>query len=610
MLTIVLRQAFRGLLRDPAFVARLVLSRLRADPLGAVLVASRFAGPAGRRSLWPVARCAASAVRLLRPSATTAAVVLAVALWELGHTDAALDVMRPGHRYNERCRLHLAAFATRVDRPEIAQALLDGVANDHPKVLRERARALLREGHLTLARDCLTATSPEGRQGALNWALAHQVSAEQRVLDPGWQPGSWTGAAARPAPGRVLHMVTNSLPYKPSGYGIRTHRIVQAQLGVGLVPHVATKLGFPATQGHLGRPPAEVIDGVTYHRLIPHRIPQVADEVLAANVLAAGDLAARVRPAVLHAASNHHNARVALCLRESLGVPVVYEVRGFLEETWLQRRTAAGESDAESTERYQRTRQMETWCMQRADAVVAIAATMRDEIVARGVPAAKVIVVPNAVDDVAPASPADRAALRQRLGIAARAHVVGYISSLAGYEGVHHLIDAVRLLRDEGRDVHLLVVGDGEVRAALEQQAHAAGLKGHATFTGRVPVGHVRDYYGVVDVFVVPRVDARVTRLVTPLKPFEAMAAGVAVVVSRVPALLEIVRDGQTGLSFTPEDPDDLARVVAQLLDDDEQRAALGAAGQAWVRRERTWPAIGLLYADLYESLGVAVRRD
>ena len=609
MLTIVLRQAVRGFLRDPVFVMRLGLSRLRADPIGAVLAASRFAGPAGRRHLWPVARWAALAVRLLRPSATTPNVVLTMALWELGQIDAALEVMQPGRRHSERCRTALAAFATRVDRPEVAQALLEAVSDEHPRVLREQARALLRQGHLTQARDRLTATSPEGRQGALNWGLAHQIGAEQRVLDPSWRPGPWTGVAAPPARGRVLHMVTNSLPFKPSGYGIRTHRIAQAQGLVGLVPHVATKVGFPATQGHLGARPAEVIDGVTYHRLIPRRIPQVADEILAANVVAAGDLAARVRPAVLHAASNHHNARVALCLRESLKVPVVYEARGFLEETWLQRRNAAGQADVESTERYQRTRQMETWCMQRADAVVAIAATMRDEIVGRGVPAAKVVVVPNAVDDM-PASHVDPVALRQRLGIAAGAHVVGYISTLTAYEGVHHLVDAVRLLRDGGRDVHLLLVGDGEVRAALEQQAGMVGLNGHVTFTGRVPPGHVHDYYGVVDVFVVPRVDARVTRLVTPLKPFEAMAAGVAVVVSRVPALLEIVREGRTGLSFRPEDPEDLARVLAQLLDDDEQRSALAAAGRAWVRRERTWSAVADMYADLYESLGVSVRRS
>jgi glycosyltransferase involved in cell wall biosynthesis len=373
---------------------------------------------------------------------------------------------------------------------------------------------------------------------------------------------------------------------------------------VGLDPHLATRAGFPRSDGIRRAAATEVIEGVTYHRLRPDLAPGVGSErIVTATAAAARDLIATLRPAVLHPASNHLNATAALALGETFGLPVVYEVRGFLEETWSSR--AGG--DVTDTERYVASREVETACMRAAAAVVTLSETMRADIVARGgIDPTKVVVVPNAVDlDRFVPGPRNEV-LASQLGLT-DGPVIGYISSFTSYEGIRYLIEAAAELKRRGHRLHCLLVGDGEERGALEATASAAGvLDGTVIFTGRVPHDAILDYYRLIDVFVVPRTNDRVSQLVTPLKPYEAMATERALVVSAVGALLEIVTDGETGLSFRPEDPLALADTVEPLLDDPAERARLGRAARVWVGEHRTWEQNGRRYLELYRALGVA----
>ena len=205
----------------------------------------------------------------------------------------------------------------------------------------------------------------------------------------------------------------------------------------------------------------------------------------------------------------------------------------------------------------------ETRAMVAADAVVTLSETMRGEIIERGCRPEDVVVVPNAVD-VERFAPRPRdAELADRWGIAATDPVIGYISTFSAYEGIRYLVEATALLRDRGRHVKLLLVGDGDQRDDLVARVHDLGLDdGTVVMPGRVPHGDVVRYHSLIDVFVVPRTGDRVARLVTPLKPYEAMAMERAVVVSDVPALREIVVPGETGLVFRPEDAHDLADVL------------------------------------------------
>jgi glycosyltransferase involved in cell wall biosynthesis len=313
-----------------------------------------------------------------------------------------------------------------------------------------------------------------------------------------------------------------------------------------------------------------------------------------------------LRPAVLQAATNHLQAQVAFALARPFNIPVVYEVRGFWEETWLST-SHRDEATAMQADRYRLTREVETAAMLAADAVVTLSETMRSEIIDRGCAPDRVIVVPNAVDlhRFRPVPRDDR--LASSLGIEPSDTVLGYVSTFSPYEGIVYLVEATARLRHSGRKVKVLLVGNGAAFESIEQAGARLGLDdGTLIMPGLVPHEDVLAYYSLIDVFVVPRTADRVCRMVTPLKPYEAMALERAVVVSDLPALREIVDPGETGLTFRAEDSDDLARVLEGLLDDPALRTRLGRQAREWVATERTWTQNGRRYRELFERLGVA----
>jgi glycosyltransferase involved in cell wall biosynthesis len=515
----------------------------------------------------------------------------AAALWGAGDRRGALTAL-------EGSPARLAAFSLAVDQPTVARSALARLSEHNGARPRLAARLAYREGRLTDA-----VRELEGAGGWRAARLRRSLLAELEMLEPGRlkldQPVR-PAAAPSPVSGRVLHIVTDALPTTSAGYTIRTQEVALAQRAVGLDPHVTTRIGFPVTAGAIDGRATVTVDGVPYHRLLPWVMPGRMDRLYQAHLRRAARLTERLRPHVLHAASNYANAVIALALREATGLPVVYEVRGFWEDTWLSRHAA--NADLKLSDRYVRTRALETHCMTEADLVVTLGEAMRDEIIARGVPAENVIIVPNGVSDEFLRPLPDGAALKASLGIQPDEQVVGLVSSLVAHEGIGTLLEAVKILNDRGVRARALIVGDGPERTALQRQAAALGLD--AIFTGRVPSARVRDYHAVLDVFVVPRTPDRVSQLVTPLKPVEAMASGLPVVVSSVRALGEIVSDRETGLVFPPLDAGALADQLQQLLASPELRTKLGASARERVARDRTWAHNAVRYRTAYQRLG------
>ncbi len=244
-----------------------------------------------------------------------------------------------------------------------------------------------------------------------------------------------------------------------------------------------------------------------------------------------------------------------------------------------------------------------------ADAVVTLAETMKSDIVARGVPADRVFIVPNGVDPEAfqprPADPA----LRARYGLGER-FVIGYVSNLDHpREGQETLIEATAILAAAGRDVACLIVGEGRRRAELEVMAAGSGASDRIVFTGAVPHDEVPAMYALIDAFVVPRRDERAARLVTPLKPFEAMAMARPLIVADLPALTEVAPHGERSLAYRAEDAAALAAAVERLMDDRALAERLGEAGRAWVTQERTWASNGPRWTEIYEFVLAAQAR-
>jgi glycosyltransferase involved in cell wall biosynthesis len=577
------RLGFRGLHASPralTLATSIAWRHAAADPVRAIILAQRVLPPPLR-----------GALRLAGPYGRAAA------LWGAGDRAAARAALDAAPR-------RLAAFSLAVDQPETAAAALARLPEDDRARPVLAARLAWREGRPTDALEALE-HAPGLRARRLRTRLSAEravLSGDSMIMASSGQIRPLSGHDRGATPGRVLHIVNDALPTTNAGYTIRTHEIVLAQQAAGLDPHVVTRCGFPVTQGTLDSRRLVTLDGIPYHRLLPWRMPSRADKAAGLAVEMAARLTEQLRPAVLHAASNYVNAVVAMAVGKRYGLPVVYEVRGFWEDTWLSRHPDS--EKMASSELYQRSRDLETRCMLAADLVVTLGEAMREEIVARGVPADKVLIVPNAVSEEFLQPLPDAGALRKELGIAPNEHVVGEVTSLVPHEGIGTLLEATRLLKDRGVKVRTLIVGDGPERPALQRQAADLGLGQAVIFTGRVPAAKVREFHALLDVFVVPRTPDRVCQLVTPLKPVEAMASGLCVVTSDVQALAEIIKPDVTGALTIPQDPVALADSLELLVCSPDIRKKLGDNAREWVARDRTWAHNAARYRDAYARLG------
>ncbi|MGB7991307.1 MAG: TIGR04063 family PEP-CTERM/XrtA system glycosyltransferase, partial [Candidatus Methylophosphatis roskildensis] len=310
------------------------------------------------------------------------------------------------------------------------------------------------------------------------------------------------------------------------------------------------------------------------------------------------EVVGQVRPDVLHAHSPVLNALPALRVGRRLGVPVVYEVRAFWEDAAVDHGTTR-----EGSARYRLTRWLETRAMRQARHVFTICEGLRKDIVARGLPADKVTVIPNAVDiEAFESGGLPDKALKQRLGLG-EATVIGFIGSFYAYEGLDLLLDALPQLLASQPDARVLLVGGGPQDASLKAQAAHLGLADKVVFTGRVPHAEVQRYYDLIDVLAYPRHSMRLTELVTPLKPLEAMAQGRVLVASDVGGHKELIENGKTGLLFKAGDASSLAHTLATLLAQRERWSDLREAGRRFVESERNWRCSVARYADPYEAL-------
>jgi glycosyltransferase involved in cell wall biosynthesis len=403
-------------------------------------------------------------------------------------------------------------------------------------------------------------------------------------------------------PRRVLNLLAFSLPYTSVGYATRSHGLALGIRHAGWEILPFTRPGFPQDfkpelQG-LTLPESDLVEGITYGRLFDvQRTAMNEVEYLQSCVERYTSLIERTSPAIVHAASNYVTALPALIAARRLGVPFVYEVRGFWEVTRSSREEAF-----EHTPKYRLMQLFEGLVARQADRVLTITTAMKEELIERGVAPERIDIAYNSVD-VARFTPRVRdAALATELGIPDGLPVIGYIGSFVDYEGLDDLLRAAAALKAAGSAFHLLLVGDGAMFESLRLQVEELGLGDRLTMTGRVPHDRVEDYYSLIDIAPFPRKPWQVSELVSPLKPFEAMALCKAVVVPGTRALVEIVSDGETGLVFRKGDVQSLQLALASLLEDPQRRAQLGARAREWVKRERSWDVAGQTVSKCYEA--------
>ena len=438
---------------------------------------------------------------------------------------------------------------------------------------------------------------------------------------------------------RILHVLANGPP-DVNGYAVRTQGLLKAYVETGQIEPVGlTSPWYPQRESMAE--PIEV-DGITYHRCLhPARMKSTKgtgmkwtaargrDRITGSEGFTAKPLWRRalhfalkpLRPGwswieerilfkhftariievakaekaeIIHAHVPYRVGMPAMKAARTLNIPFVYEMRGMWEESAV----ASGRWRAGGLA-HRRFRRMETKVLRNADAVICISETLRKEAISRGVPAGHISIVPNAVNLEESESESSElfSQVKAKLGDSL---IVGYIGSLRELEGVDLTADAVALLRNQGMDAKLFVLSSEAGQSELFAHCERIGIGEHALIEGPVPHEQVAQFYGLIDVFVVSRPDTRVTRLVTPLKPFEAMRSGRALVMSDLPALAEIVEDGKTGRLYPVGDTESLSTIIRELLEDESQRNALGTSAAQWIESNRTWGRVVSKVPEIY----------
>ncbi|MGO2859786.1 MAG: glycosyltransferase family 4 protein [Brevibacterium sp.] len=461
-----------------------------------------------------------------------------------------------------------------------------------------RSRVLWTKGDIDQAIKVL----PSGRR-------AERLKAERKSMSPGWWPKVDTHLVARPVQKSdstaisSLHILTNSLPHTRSGYAYRSHLILSTLKDAGHEVAAATRPSYPVTIGRLATGNVESVEGIDYLRQVPIIPSPTPTARLSQQAHWIADQSVRRGVDLLHTTTHYVNGLATGAAARSIGMPWVYEVRGVLEETWA----AAGSSPAErsarrSSRRFELMRAKEIEVATAADAVVTLGGTMRDHLVENGVPEQSITLIPNSVSEAVVDADTTRspAEVRSGLGLPERGIWVGTAASIVGYEGLDDLVDAVTIARAKGVDLRLLIAGDGVALPQLRERARVLG--DNAVFTGHVAQATAIEYQLALDAIVVPRKNQPVCRLVTPIKPIEAMGLARPVVISDLPALAELVPDN-AGLRVTADDPAGLADLLSELACDDSARMRFGRNGREHVLETRRWKTIGRRYGHVYSQL-------
>ncbi len=402
---------------------------------------------------------------------------------------------------------------------------------------------------------------------------------------------------------RVLHVVDISIPTL-AGYTSRTRYIVTTQKALSIEPFVLSSIRQQNDKGCS----MEEIGGIRHHRTLPP-LPAslakkaedtpVAKEAMEINHLRQRivQVARREKPDIIHAHSSILCGIPAYLASRQLGIPCVYEIRAFWEDAAVDSAKCQPGSP-----RYVATQKAETALAKQVDALIGICGGIKHELTRRGIDPSRVHVVPNGVDtERFVPIPRDRAT-EARYGLEGKT-VVGYIGTFARFEGVRFLIEALIRLHQSGRkDIKGLIVGSGPTYESCRARAKEAGLEQEILHPGRVPHDEITPMYSVVDILAYPRDRQRITELVTPLKPLEAMAMEKAVIGSDVGGLTELIDDGVTGLIHQAENVDDLADKIRQLADDPQTRTRLGQSGRAHVTKNRQWRAIIENHFNVYRA--------
>lgn len=398
---------------------------------------------------------------------------------------------------------------------------------------------------------------------------------------------------------KILHILDHSLPLH-SGYTFRSQNIFKAQKRMGFKTVVLTSSKHEESYKKETQS-SETINDIIYYRSgrTPIlRIPVVPEITLMHRLYKRIlDVAETEKPDIIHAHSPILNGIPAIQAAKRLSIPVVYEIRAFWEDAAVDHGTYA-----ENSWKYKLTKTIETWVCKKADHVCILCNGLKNDLISRGITADKITPIFNGVnpEDLKPVPPDEELVLKWGLK---DKKIIGFVGSFYRYEGLDLLIQAFKTISETDNQIRLLLVGGGEMEKELKKQVSHYNLGNKVIMPGRIPHEKIAGVYAMIDILAYPRYSMRLTELVTPLKPLEAMAMKKVLIASDVGGHKELISNNKTGLLFTAGDAEHLSETILKLINNGGLVDEIRHNGYEWVRKHHNWDVTTSIYSDIYKKL-------
>lgn len=387
---------------------------------------------------------------------------------------------------------------------------------------------------------------------------------------------------------KILFVLNKAYP-AINGYTVRSDEIIQSLSKLNYKPVIATRLGWsPLLENHTK--PNKYKNGfkvyyidqtenyLTYQTPIKDYFQKYTEEI--------ERIVLKERPEYIYAASNFQNALPSLVVGKNYNIPTIYEVRGMWQYTQSTKNPYFYQS-----ERFYLHEKYEIECCKLANRVTCICNSLKNYLIKKGVEPAKIDVVSNGVNtnELKPISKDKNLEKQYDLN---NKVVIGFVGSITAYEGLDYLLDAVKIINERKlyhKDFILFIVGDGSYLDTLKLKAKSLKIEKHVKFVGRVSRDMIPSIYSLIDIAPFPRIDIDLCQLVTPLKPYEAMAFSKKVLVSDLNALKEMVIPNVNGLIFKSNDLNDLVSTLIEIVDKEK----ISNKCREWVKNNKDWDVIG-----------------
>lgn len=432
--------------------------------------------------------------------------------------------------------------------------------------------------------------------------ILEKLEDENRLLKSGYIYNSMKDIVLLTKKTKIAYVLNNSLSLSNNGYSLRSHHILKTIQSINMDIYAVTRVGFPwdlKTKTEF-TDTKERYDEVSYFRLdkegfrlhdtVPSRYIDNYIEMLI-------DFMQKNKISIAHGASDYLTGLATVGAARALNIPSIYEVRGFWEIT-----RASRESFFKHSVSFKMMKKLEIQACNDATTVIALSEVVKEELLLRGVDEQKIYVLPNDVNTSKLQPLIKNTSMVQNLNLENK-FVIGFIGSVVDYEGLKLLVEAASTIEKlHVNSFRYLIVGDGNDLENLKMEVNKMSLNHLFIFTGRVPHTQVEKYYSVLDAACYPRLDWEVCRIVSPKKPFEAMAYGIPVISSSVRANSYFIEDGINGLLHQAGNSDDLATKILAVYSDGALRQRLSEGGRDWVVKHRGSSQTAILLKKIYQE--------